>query len=265
MQGSFVGAIKVSGAPRVSPLHAKPEQSSDLDDGKSGDCMRQFKPLLLGATVTAPLSMSLFAPLYTPSVKTTMTPEEGLFNAWHDHLVIHRCFGAPLVFVRRPSFFSQNMDLLWISHGGAARLGSKSCPWSPPSGGQATNSRRLLEPGLQHAVHRRACTLPRSLRERSCWREMECQYPTISLAIGENFVAACSTCSIQKCSILLTGQGKKQTLNLFFIPTLINPACWKLIYVLLPTSELPAAPPTAPTVAPPRRPLLPPAAMAYRP
>eukprot|EP00965_Chrysotila_dentata_P238292 6202407-Pleurochrysis_carterae.AAC.1 len=57
-----------------------------------------------------------------------------------------------------------------------------------------------------------------------------------------------------------SGQDKKQSFNSLF-PTLINPACWKIIHELLQTSKLPAVPPTVPTVAPPRRPLLPPASM----
>eukprot|EP00965_Chrysotila_dentata_P165406 5462698-Pleurochrysis_carterae.AAC.1 len=61
-----------------------------------------------------------------------------------------------------------------------------------------------------------------------------------------------------------SGQGKKQSINSLF-PTLINPACWEIIDELLPTSELPAAPPTVPTVAPQRRLLLPIAATANRP
>eukprot|EP00965_Chrysotila_dentata_P201572 6180645-Pleurochrysis_carterae.AAC.1 len=57
---------------------------------------------------------------------------------------------------------------------------------------------------------------------------------------------------------------QKQLFNSYFL-TLIKPTCWKIIFELLPTSELPAAPLTVPAVAPPRRPLLPPVAMAYRP
>eukprot|EP00965_Chrysotila_dentata_P122968 4064562-Pleurochrysis_carterae.AAC.1 len=83
----------------------------------------------------------------------------------------------------------------------------------------------------------------------------------MSLAIGENF-AAFSAFLIRRFPIL--GRARNNLFNSLF-PTLINLACWKIIHELLPTSELPAAPPMMPTVAPSRRPLLPPAAMAYRP